>query len=109
MERLICWIFRELTISRMESKPVMELSADNGKEENMELVKGMLAGNVGCLSRLISLVERDDPEVPDIMNEVHPWTGRAYCVGITGLPGSGKSTIVDRLTTIARKKGLPWG
>jgi len=75
----------------------------------MELVEGMLAGNAGCLSRLISLVERDDPETPHIMKDICSLTGRAYCVGITGLPGSGKSTIVDRLTAIARKKGLTVG
>ena len=75
----------------------------------MNLVKGMLAGNAGCLSHLISLVERDDPETPHIMKDICPRTGRAYCIGITGLPGSGKSTIVDRLTAIVRKKGLTVG
>ena len=75
----------------------------------MKLVKEMLAGDVGCLSRLISLVERDDPGVPHIMKESYPRMGRAYCIGITGPPGSGKSTIVDRMTAIARKKGLTVG
>jgi len=75
----------------------------------MKLVKGMLAGDIGRLSRLISLVEKDDPEVPQIMKEIYPRMGRAYCIGITGPPGSGKSTIINRLTTIARKKGLTVG
>jgi len=75
----------------------------------MKLVKGMLAGDTGLLSRLISLVEKDDPEVPQIMKEIYPRMGRAYCIGITGPPGSGKSTIINRLTTIARKKGLTVG
>jgi LAO/AO transport system kinase len=75
----------------------------------MELVKRMLGGDERALSRLISMVESDTAEVPDIMRDVCHRTGKAYCIGITGPPGSGKSTLVDRLTTIIRGKGLAVG
>lgn len=75
----------------------------------MELVKRMLGGDERALSRLISMVESDTAEVPDIMRDVCHRTGKAYCIGITGPPGSGKSTLVDRLTAIIRGKGLTVG
>ena len=75
----------------------------------MELVKDMLAGDVLSLARLITQVERDGAEVPEVMKEVYPHLGKAYCVGITGPPGAGKSTIVDRLTAVMRRQGFTVG
>ena len=74
-----------------------------------ELIDKMLAGDRLSLARLITVVERESEEVPEIMRAIYPHTGRAFCVGITGPPGGGKSTMVSRLTTIARKKGLQVG
>ena len=83
--------------------------AHNEETNVMELVENMLCGAEQSLSRLITLVERDTPDVPQIMKKILPRTGRASCIGITGPPGSGKSTLVDRLTAIARCKGLSVG
>ena len=74
-----------------------------------DLVEKTLRGDRQSLARLITLVEKDSPEVGDIMKSVYPHVGRAFCVGITGPPGGGKSTLVARLTAIARKKGLEVG
>ena len=74
-----------------------------------ELVEEMLAGNQQSLARLISLVEREGHEVSEIMEEIYSHIGRAYCIGITGPPGGGKSTVVDKLTAVARGKGLSVG
>jgi len=67
-----------------------------------ELVSEMLSGDQLALARLITLVERDTQDVPEIMRLVYPHTGRAHCVGITGSPGGGKSTLVDRLVSLIR-------
>jgi LAO/AO transport system kinase len=75
----------------------------------MKLVDKMLAGDVLSLARLISIVERDNAEMPAIMKLVYAHSGKAYCVGVTGPAGTGKSTIVDRLTAIIRQQGLTVG
>lgn len=74
-----------------------------------ELVDSMLAGDQLSLARLISLIEREGPEVTQVIEAIYPHTGKAYRIGITGPPGGGKSTIVGKLTSIARGKGLSVG
>jgi LAO/AO transport system kinase len=69
----------------------------------------MLEGDRLALARLITRVENRTPEVPDIMRAVHARTGRAYVLGMTGPPGAGKSTLVDRLTTLLRAEGSSVG
>ena len=75
----------------------------------MDLVQKTLAGDAQALARLITMIERETPETPEIMKELYPSTGRAYSIGITGPPGAGKSTLVDKLTSLLRKKGLTVG
>jgi len=74
-----------------------------------DLVSRMLAGDRLALARLITRVENRAPEVGEIMRAVHPHTGRAYVVGVTGPPGAGKSTLVDRLTRLLRADGATVG
>jgi LAO/AO transport system kinase len=74
-----------------------------------ELVEKMLTGDHRALARLISAVERQSAEVPEIMQRITPMLGHAYCIGITGPPGAGKSTITDRLTAYARQQGKTVG
>jgi LAO/AO transport system kinase len=70
-----------------------------------DLVEHMRTGAQRPLARLISMVEREDPAVPTIMQQLFPHCGQAYSIGITGPPGGGKSTLVDRLTAVIRKQG----
>ena len=67
-----------------------------------DIAERLLAGEERALSRLITLLERGDPAAAEAMKVVDGHTGRAYTVGITGPPGSGKSTIVDQLTQLVR-------
>ena len=69
------------------------------------LVDRMLAGDRTALARLMTLVEGRVAAVPEIMSRAYPHTGRAHVVGITGPPGAGKSTLVDRLATHLRAAG----
>jgi LAO/AO transport system kinase len=62
-----------------------------------ELVEGVLAGRRRAIARTISLVENDGGQSQDILAALHPHTGRAHIVGVTGPPGSGKSTLVNAL------------
>ncbi len=75
----------------------------------MDLVDNMLAGNQRALARLISRVEQNHADVPAIMKRIYPALDRAYCVGITGPPGAGKSTVTDKLTAHARQQGKTVG
>jgi LAO/AO transport system kinase len=62
-----------------------------------DLVEGVLAGQRRAIARAISLVEDDGPEAQALLAALHPHTGRAHIVGVTGPPGSGKSTLVNAL------------
>ncbi len=75
----------------------------------MELVEKMLSGNQLALARLITLLENRADDLPEIMRTVYPHTGNAYCLGVTGPPGAGKSTLVDELTSVMRQRGLTVG
>ena len=61
------------------------------------LAQRLLGGDRRALARAISLVENDDPAGWELVREVYPHTGRATVVGITGAPGSGKSTLIGAL------------
>lgn len=61
------------------------------------LITAALEGHKLSTARLISLVERGDRAAPYILEKILPHTGNAYTIGVTGPPGAGKSTLVDRL------------
>ena len=66
------------------------------------LSQRVLEGDARAIARAISLIEDESPAASDLMRRIFPSTGRAYLVGVTGPPGSGKSTLVDRLTAELR-------
>ncbi|MEE8442223.1 MAG: methylmalonyl Co-A mutase-associated GTPase MeaB [Dehalococcoidia bacterium] len=69
-----------------------------------DLAQRLLSGDRRALSRLITLVERHDARVPELLQSLHHRTGRAYRIGVTGPPGSGKSTLVDSLVVNLRQQ-----
>ena len=74
-----------------------------------DLADRVLAGELRALSRTLSLLERGSPDAAPVMRRLDLHTGRAYTVGITGPPGVGKSTLVDRLAEHLRAQGLTVG
>jgi LAO/AO transport system kinase len=68
----------------------------------MELVTRMLNGEQRALARLISALERGGEGTLAILEAISPHLGKAYYVGVTGPPGAGKSTLVDKLTAHIR-------
>ena len=67
------------------------------------LSQRVLDGDPRALARAISLIEDESAAGAELVRHIFPRTGQAYLIGITGAPGSGKSTLVDRLTTEIRK------
>jgi LAO/AO transport system kinase len=69
------------------------------------LIAGVRAGERRAIGRAISLAERLGPEGRELVAALHPATGRAWRVGITGPPGAGKSTLISGLAGLLRRAG----
>jgi len=74
-----------------------------------DIVKNVLRGDARAVARLITLAENNDPVATSAMKEIHPHTGKAHVIGITGVMGSGKSTLICELTRLYRKQGKKVG
>ncbi len=68
------------------------------------LVERLLSGDRRALARVISKIERGDPETHEIISEIYPRTGNAPSVGFTGPPGVGKSSIMAKLIELYREE-----
>jgi len=69
------------------------------------LVDRILKSDVRALARGISRVEENSASAAEMLRDLYPHTGRATVLGLTGAPGSGKSSLVDRLTALYRSRG----
>ena len=73
------------------------------------ITDGVLAGEPRAVARAISMVEDDAKAGAELIGRLYQHTGRAYLIGVTGAPGVGKSTLVDRLVAEARRAGRTVG
>ena len=78
-------------------------------EDVDRLIENALGGEKLAIARLISMVERGHEMAPHIMEKLHPHIGNAYYIGVTGPPGAGKSTTVDRLVKMFCENGYSVG
>ena len=70
------------------------------------LAASVRSGDTRALARAISLVEDETAEALPLLRELFPHAGRSLVVGVTGPPGAGKSSLVDRLTALLRAEGI---
>jgi LAO/AO transport system kinase len=75
----------------------------------LSLADDVRAGDVRALARAVTIVEDGRPEAPALLGALFPHAGRALVVGVTGPPGAGKSTLVDRLAAHLRAAGRTLG
>ncbi|MEA5387280.1 methylmalonyl Co-A mutase-associated GTPase MeaB [Haloarculaceae archaeon H-GB11] len=74
-----------------------------------QLIEALLDGDHRALARTITKIENRSPGYRDLVSELHAHTGHADVVGITGSPGAGKSTLVDKLAKAYRDQDLTVG
>jgi len=74
-----------------------------------DLIEDLLAGEHRALARVITTVEDRQPGYRDLVSRLHEHTGNAEVIGVTGSPGAGKSTLVDKLAATYREQGLTVG
>jgi LAO/AO transport system kinase len=77
--------------------PLIQLMTNN-------LIKQIRKGDVRALASLMSLIEDGDPKVKAVLKAIYPHTGRAHVIGVTGAAGTGKSSLIDRMTAEYRRR-----
>ncbi|WP_266076089.1 methylmalonyl Co-A mutase-associated GTPase MeaB [Haladaptatus caseinilyticus] len=73
--------------------------------KHADLLADLLDGKHRALARVITKIENRDPGYRDLVSELHDHTGHADVIGITGSPGAGKSTLVDKVANYYRDRG----
>ncbi len=68
------------------------------------LAEQILAGNKRAIARLITWIENKQPEAQAVLSQLYPHTGQAHLIGITGAPGTGKSSLVSQLAQTFRQR-----
>jgi LAO/AO transport system kinase len=74
-----------------------------------QIIKNLLLGDKRALAKSISLVENEGAEAANLLDAIYPKIGNAYRIGVTGPPGGGKSTLVDQLTKLYRRRNQTVG
>jgi LAO/AO transport system kinase len=73
------------------------------------LIKRILKGDTRTVASVMSLIEDGDPKVKAVLKALYPHTGRAHVIGVTGAAGTGKSSLIDRMTAEYRRRGKTVG
>ena len=73
------------------------------------LIEGVLAGETRSIARAISCVEERRTGAYELLDALYPHTGEAHVIGVTGAPGTGKSTLINQLARAYRRRGTRVG
>ena len=84
-------------------------NADSSQLVSQGIVSGILKGDNKSVARAISKIEDEMAETRDLLRKIYPHTGNAFIIGVTGPPGTGKSTLVDRMISFYRESGTSVG
>jgi len=84
----------------------MVLTRTRSAPSTAELAAGVRGGDRLSLSRTISRVENQEPDATALLTALYPHSGRAHIIGVTGAPGTGKSTLVTALAQSYRTAGM---
>lgn len=95
-------------------KKIKERSSQRKKERDLSrkvnaLIAAVCRGEARAIGQAISLVEDNEPEADNLMKRIYRWRKEAVVIGITGAPGTGKSTLVDQLIEKFREEKIPVG
>ncbi len=74
-----------------------------------DMVQRLLSGDIRAAGRIMRIIDDRGPEARALLKEIYPHGGKAYVIGVTGAPGVGKSTLVDRMVDHLRKDGKTVG
>jgi LAO/AO transport system kinase len=72
--------------------------------KTQEIARGVLAGDRRSIARAITTIENNNAEAQELIASIFPHTGNAHVIGLTGPPGSGKSTLIDKIIREYRRK-----
>jgi len=87
-------------LALIDSVPISKINVNSAN-----LAEKLFQGEIRSVARAITIVENNSASAADLMKEVFPKTGNALVIGITGSPGAGKSSLVDKLAFYYKEKG----